>query len=306
MEGEVNAADANSNTRQIPAWKFPSQQSRVPDTVERSRSRYRTSGEEWWDSRLGADAERTVVRGRPTMLTGSNWHNRAGQNRRVSERVPDPLPGPPSHPSSRDSSRSGPSQSLAAASPSMPPQDEKQRSKIHFGNRDNEHQAYDSTVLRTPTSIHAVYTAVEAKDVTVHMELDVSKDLGDEWEILNRLSRTGNFSLGKEFFDSHLKAHVDDPAVFVQYPEMLLEQGDFKSLLLLDDKPIFWEYGDKQLEESKSGIHRLELNWKLIRAIALCHSQHTLSSVWEGIDLAAKVVLRALATNSTEVSKSRF
>ncbi|KAG6353531.1 hypothetical protein INS49_005493 [Diaporthe citri] len=154
---------------------------------------------------------------------------------------------------------------------------------------------------RTPTSINAVYNSVEAKDVTVRVELDVSKDLGDELEILNRLSRTGNFSLGKEFFNSHLKAHIDDPAVFVQYAEMLLEQGDFKSLLLLDDKPIFWEYGNQQLQEPKSGIQRLELNWKLIRAVALCHSQHTLSSVWEGIDGAAKVVPSASATNSTEL-----
>lgn len=306
MADESNAVNADSNTKQIPAWKLPSHKSKVPDTVERSRSRSRSSREEWWDLPPDTDGERMVVRGRPTMLTGSTSESRLNQNRRISERVLEPLPGPPSRPSTRDSSSSGPSQSRRPASALVPPGDEKQRSKIHFETRDNDDEAYYSPTLNTPTNINAIYNAVEAKDVTVRTELDVSKDLGDELEILNRLSRTGNFSLGKQFFDSHLKAHVDDPAVFVQYAEMLLEQGDFKSLLLLDDKQIFWEYGNQQLEVPESGIHRLELNWKLIRAVALCHSQHRLSSVWEGIDLAAKVVPSALATNSTEVRRPRF
>lgn len=151
----------------------------------------------------------------------------------------------------------------------------------------------------------AIYNSVETRDVTVQAGLDLSHDLSDELETLNCLSRTGNFSLAREFFDSHLEAHADDPAVFVQYGEMLLEQGDFRSLLLLDCGPVFWKYGLEELEHAETGIHRLLLNWKLLRAVALCHCQHTLSSVWEGIEGPLKVVPKALNTSSTEVRRAR-
>lgn len=208
-------------------------------------------------------------------------------------------------PCSRGSSRCGASQPRRAASPPPPPRGENQSSKTRFESQRDQHQAFGSTILGNPTNMRfdAVYNSVETKNLSVQVGHDLSHDLSDELETLNCFSRTGNFSLAKEFFDSHLEDHADDPAVFVQYGEMLLEQGDFKSLLLLDGRFVFWKFGHEEYEHSESGIYRLLLNWRLLRAVALCHCQHTLSGVWEGIEGPLKVAPNALDTSSTEVGR---
>lgn len=218
--------------------------------------------------------------------------------------------GHSSRPCSRESSSCGPSQPRRAASLSPPPPVENQSFKTRFGSQRDQHQAFGSTILRNATNsrFDAVYNSVETKNTSVQVGHDLYHDLSDELETLSCFSRTGNFSLAKEFFHSHLEAHADDPAVFVQYGEMLLEQGDFRSVLLLDCRPVFCKFGREELEHSESGIHHLLLNWKLLRAVALCHCQHTLSTVWEGIEGPLKVAPNALDTeiSSTEVGRPRL
>lgn len=264
------------------------------DTGERPISIPRPSRKDWWNLAPESDTGRLVSRGHPNTSTGNQLDTRLDQNLKVSQRNVDPLLAASK---AQSSSSGGSSQSRRATSLSMAAEDKRQR---HIS-RGKGHEANDSTIQPNWTSVNAIYNAGDVKDVTVHTELDLSHDLFDELETFNRLSRTGNFSSAREFFDSHLRSHVNDPIVFVPYAELLLEQGDFKSLVLLDGKDIFWEHGSETPEDSGHGICRLELNWKLIRSVALCHSQHTLSSVWEGIDGATPVVPGALGTSSTEV-----
>lgn len=314
MATNNNAANVNDRRiAEVPDHYQPDQQNRIIEhAIERSRSRSRRR--RYWESPYATDPERTVVPRRPTTLTGSNSDSRLNQNRRIVERVVDPSGGVverivyDDHYIPREPSNSRPTRPRRAAS--LPPQDKRQRSKERVKTKDDSNkgrkqQADGPTILRIPTNIDAVYNSAEAKDVTVHMDIELFNDLDDELEILNRLTRMGNFTLAKEFFDSHLKAHVDDPNVFVQYAEMLLEQGDFKSLLSLDGSSVFRERGHDDPKDSETGIHRLELNWKLIRAIALCYSQHKLSTVWERINRPLEIAPNAWDVSSTEVRRSR-
>ncbi|KAL1858170.1 hypothetical protein Daus18300_010052 [Diaporthe australafricana] len=291
MATNDNAANVNdSSIAKMPGHYEPEQQNRIIEhAIERSRSRSRRR--RYWESPYETDPERTVVPRRPTTLAGSNSDSRLNQNRRIVERVVDPDSEIEERAlyynkglDPRRPSNNRPSRPRRAAS--LPPRDKRQKSKERVKSKDNpdkerKQQADESNTLRIPLNIDAVYNSVEAKDVTVHMEIELFNDLDEELEIFNRLTRIGNFAFAKEFFDSHLTAHVDDPNVFVQYAEMLLEQGDFKSLLSLDGSSIFREQGRNEPKDAETGIRRLELNWKLIRAIALCYSQHKLSTVWE-------------------------
>lgn len=163
----------------------------------------------------------------------------------------------------------------------------------------------DATAIQgTPTLFDAVYYSVETRDHTVHLELDLVEDFDEELEEFNRLVRIGSFEVAKAFFNLHLKAHISDPYVFVQYAEMLLEKGDFHSLSALNGSSIF--DGHDPLGNSYTTFgskQRLELNWKLIRALALCCSQHELQIVWKGLDnLPAQISQYACYNGSTEAS----
>lgn len=101
------------------------------------------------------------------------------------------------------------------------------------------------------------------------MDLVEDSDVEDELEDFNRLRRMGNFKEAIHHFDVQLKARLDtDPSILVQYAEMLLEQGDYRSLNELEEKHLF----DSPEDESPEPIKRLHLYWSLIRIIALQHS----------------------------------
>lgn len=155
-----------------------------------------------------------------------------------------------------------------------------------------------------PTVVDTVYASIGTRDHTVHLELDLMNDIDEELEEFSRLVRTGSFAIARSFFDLHLKAHISDPYVFVQYAEMLLEQGDFKSLLAMDGSSLF--DGRDLLGDMHSAFgseQRLGLNWKLVRALALCCSQHGLRAVWKGLDnLPAQCSRDACYSGSTEAS----
>lgn len=115
----------------------------------------------------------------------------------------------------------------------------------------------------------------------------------------------GNFAAVDSFFESYLKEHINsDPSIFVQYADMLLEKGDLKSLLLLDGDSVFGRRGfaggkDPEKSESKEP---LEMNWMLVRAIALSHSQHELHKVWSDIGTPLHGLSKTSGIGSTEVS----
>lgn len=163
----------------------------------------------------------------------------------------------------------------------------------------------DGAVLRLSADVDAVYNSADARDLTVHLEVDLFRDIDDEVEEFNRLARMGNFAEAGSFFESHLKEHtIGDSSMFVQYAEMLLAKGDFKSLLLLDGDAVFGRLvlparKDPETLESKEP---LEMNWMLVRAMALFHSQHERHEVWRGIEKPLHALSKTSDLGSTEAS----
>lgn len=163
----------------------------------------------------------------------------------------------------------------------------------------------DAGVLRLPADVDAVYNSTDARDLTVHLELDLLRDVDEELEDFNQLARMGNFTAAESCFESYLKEHMStDPSIFVQYAEMLLEKGDYKSLLVLDGNSVFGRRGfpGRKNPEKFECKEPLEMNWMLVRAMALFHSQHKLHKVWGGIKTPLHGLSKTSGIGSTEAS----
>lgn len=95
------------------------------------------------------------------------------------------------------------------------------------------------------------------------VELDVTQDLELDLDEFCRLGRLGNFHHAKQFFRDNLEQDMDDPYVFVQYAQMLLEMGDYKNI-----KALYVPYC---LEKPESLL--LQTNWKLIQSISTLRTE---------------------------------
>lgn len=84
-----------------------------------------------------------------------------------------------------------------------------------------------------------IYDVANPKNVTVHLDFPVFQDYDAEIEDFSRLRRLGNFEAANDLFKRTFEGHLKNPYIFVQYAEMLLDMGDYKSFDLLDPKPAF-------------------------------------------------------------------
>ncbi|KAJ5971446.1 uncharacterized protein N7479_001364 [Penicillium vulpinum] len=91
----------------------------------------------------------------------------------------------------------------------------------------------------------------QAKDVTVHLDLDAAVDINPDLECLSRLNRLGYFKEASHFFEERLAIYVDFFPVVAEYADLLLEQGsfghlhDFLSNRLKDPRV---EYSDEEIQ----------------------------------------------------------
>ncbi|KAJ2987439.1 hypothetical protein NUW58_g4504 [Xylaria curta] len=113
-------------------------------------------------------------------------------------------------------------------------------------------------------------------DLTVHLTMDLEEDLENHLDELNRLSRLGRFSLAKEFFNENLQHHIDNPYVLLQYADLLLHQGDFKGVTLLEDDAMYKRDGE---QSSSDELQTLRTNFELLQILAKAHTLDTLSGV---------------------------
>jgi hypothetical protein len=115
--------------------------------------------------------------------------------------------------------------------------------------------------IRTPRHQkidEVIWDLSRTKDVTMHLELDITEDLELDLDEFCRLGRLGNFHQAKQFFRDNLEQHMDDPYIFVQYAQMLMEMGDHLSIEALN-VPY-------SLEESENDL--LQTNWRLIQSLS--------------------------------------
>lgn len=173
-----------------------------------------------------------------------------------------------------------------------------------------ERERAGDTVTNTAVEFQAVYNSSHARDVTVHVELELYEDVAQELlEEFSRLTRVGHFRHAKSFFDENLRAFMDNPYVFVQYAEMLLTQGDYRSIQLLDDSRVFprtdSENGDSQDAENPH-LQNLRNSWLLIGAASLCFTQHEVGPIWAKMPATPVSLRKSKDLGSIEVNLSLF
>lgn len=88
----------------------------------------------------------------------------------------------------------------------------------------------EQTNIRSREVDEVVWDVSRTKDVTMHLELDITEDLEPDLDEFCRLARLGNFQGAKQSFKDNLEQHMDDPYIFVQYAQMLMSMGDYKSV----------------------------------------------------------------------------
>lgn len=139
----------------------------------------------------------------------------------------------------------------------------------------------------------AIERDLRAKDLTTHLELDIADDLEPDLEEFARLSRLGNFRAAKSFFRDNLEYFVGNQYVFVQYAQMLMEMGDYKTEL----------YPSPDLEGTDSLI--LNTNWNLIRVFNMLHVSDSNSFIDTG-ELAEFLEYLPPGFNSSDLPLGRL
>lgn len=178
----------------------------------------------------------------------------------------------------------------------------------------------DANLQSSPTTDHEEYHSVyKSADVDgsqrsiISQEFELVEDLDDELEELGRLTRTGNFRAAKAFFTHHLKRHIENPLVFVLYAELLLEIGDYQSIIQLENiaQTVIPRHsgteGPPPEDDDRTAISpytKLYLNWKLIHLIAWGHNKQDISRIRVDLEEPWLSVLHSEAFDSTQVITS--
>jgi hypothetical protein len=157
--------------------------------------------------------------------------------------------------------------------------------------------------IRTPRHQkidEVIWDLSRTKDVTMHLELDITEDLELDLDEFCRLGRLGKFHQAKQCFRDNLEQHMDDPYIFVQYAQMLMEMGDYESIEALN-VPY-------SLEESENDL--LQTNWKLIQSLSTLRTRGLVEHIdkffaQKAAGAVARVLPDTLDTLRAEVRKER-
>ncbi|KAI1311514.1 hypothetical protein F5Y03DRAFT_343352 [Xylaria venustula] len=113
----------------------------------------------------------------------------------------------------------------------------------------------------------AIWDPAKKRDLTVHLKMDIHEDLTDILEEFSCLHRLGDFISARQYYGEHFEDSTNDPYVLIQYGEMLLEQGDYSSLLLkLGSRS---QLGGREVE--RNGSQFLDEYLDLMVFFAECH-----------------------------------
>ncbi|KAK5050807.1 hypothetical protein LTR84_003366 [Exophiala bonariae] len=90
-------------------------------------------------------------------------------------------------------------------------------------------------------NFQTTFNMATGTDFTIHLDLTVYKDYDKQLEALSYLRRSGQFRAAKEYINTVFGDHLSHPYVFLQYAELLLDMGDYKSFKQLDLSNPFGE-----------------------------------------------------------------
>lgn len=114
----------------------------------------------------------------------------------------------------------------------------------------------------------------QAKDVTVHLDLDAAVDINPDLECLSRLNRLGHFKEASRLFEERLVIYMDFFPVVAEYADLLLEQGSFGHLhdflsTRLKDSRVEYSEGEVQLMRLVKSLAEMYTRGALIPALEM-------------------------------------
>ncbi len=117
-----------------------------------------------------------------------------------------------------------------------------------------------------------------SRDLTIRLELEVEADWDSELEGFCRLWRLGRFKEAKQHFKAQLQHLSTIPYLWVEYANMLLSAGDYKSFQEMPDLPELWYPGPKggPLENER---WVLKANYDFLRLMERSPSHRLIQSV---------------------------
>ncbi|ENH75773.1 hypothetical protein FOC1_g10003938, partial [Fusarium oxysporum f. sp. cubense race 1] len=107
------------------------------------------------------------------------------------------------------------------------------------------------------------------------------------------------FRDAQSFFDQYLATHKSNPWVLVQYAEMLIEMGDYKSFHELNLHQTFFQHETTTIESDALEI--LERNWNLLKVTALSHSHFSMKQIRGQVPTLGEMVSLSDNPGSTEI-----
>ncbi|KAI1103136.1 hypothetical protein F4804DRAFT_311149 [Jackrogersella minutella] len=154
--------------------------------------------------------------------------------------------------------------------------------------------------------INGIWDPSQATDITVHLRMSVQEDIDECLEEFYRLQRLGNFVLARQFFTRNLQDHLERPQVLFGFAEMLLEQGDYKTLSKIGDDTLRNAYNN--LVDSGDRI-LLAIYWELIRVFTAHHNpgmSGVLSRKHDVVDRAIKKLHETIDANGISVTSTEI
>ncbi|OTA63621.1 hypothetical protein K449DRAFT_421717 [Hypoxylon sp. EC38] len=127
------------------------------------------------------------------------------------------------------------------------------------------HNLLSPPEVLTKRNINGIWDPSHDADITVHLKMPLQEDLSECLEELCRLERLGDFASARRFFTENLQEYLDRPQIMIEYAEMLLEQGDYKTLSEIEDGVMSNVRGN--LTDS-SDMLLLRIYWELIQVLA--------------------------------------
>lgn len=91
----------------------------------------------------------------------------------------------------------------------------------------------------SPGLFQTIFDVDHPRDATTHLELLITDDFEAELEAFSQLQRLGNFGAARDYFEKNLETYLSNPYVFVQYGQMLLDQGDYRAFERLNPEVVF-------------------------------------------------------------------
>lgn len=137
-----------------------------------------------------------------------------------------------------------------------------------------------------------------SKNITIDMDLGITKDVDLELEEFSRLRRLGEFTSAQRFLEENFSDRADDPYFFVLHAQLLLEMGDFRSFDKLRPTRVFGDMKDELVQKNQD-LPRV--SWNLLILLVMLPGRDYMQQAVNEIDKVLAFLEARVNIGSMEV-----